>query len=96
MVLIIFGVIAAVATVFSFSRGGMLGLAGGIIFLFVTFSLCKGKRRSALIVPVFILLFLAGLFLLGDLTPVIERIETMEKPMEAGIERIAQSHYGKI
>jgi tetratricopeptide (TPR) repeat protein/O-antigen ligase len=82
------GVIAALAVIFSLSRGGLLGLAGGFLFFFLFFALCRGRRRVFVLGLGLIILVLTGLFVHGDLGPVLDRFETLEMPLETGVGRL--------
>ncbi len=77
----------AVAVLFSLSRGGILALVAGLVFLAVGLGLSRRSRRSSMLVAGFLALVLAAAAGLGA-APVLETLESLEDPLRAGGTRL--------
>jgi len=82
--LICLGISIAVAILFSLSRGGAIGLLGGMFFFFTIIAFCRGRQRFLWLLPVFFASVLLATTLLGGFDPVFEKINTLKVPTISG------------
>lgn len=79
--------VMAIAILFSLSRGGILGLVCGILLFSGMLLLLPENRRSAAPVAVVIACIILLVTWL-DISPLVERIHTLQNPQEAGQGRL--------
>ena len=88
LILFVLGILMAAALVFSLSRGGIIGLIGGLCFYLAAFVCIKKEMPGSLrFLIAFALLTFAVLAWLG-LGPVADRMKTLSDPLLAGKARL--------
>jgi O-antigen ligase/tetratricopeptide (TPR) repeat protein len=89
VVLMGLGIVGSIAIVMSLSRGGIISFAGGLMFFLITMAICRARVKDILMVASLMVFVLIGLYSLGSLETVMERLYTLGTPLETGIARIA-------
>lgn len=87
LLLIFLSVSAAAAIFFSLSRGGVISLLVGMLFLFAVFSASSGRKKNLLLISGILILALSVMAWFG-MGAVIERLQTLKNPFVAGEERL--------
>ncbi len=83
------GIVIAIAITFSLSRGGIIGMIAGFCFCLVV--LIRIEKEGMSVAQWLLLLFVFAVFMTLvwlHVDPVIERMQTLENPLEAGKARI--------
>ncbi|MBI5675294.1 MAG: tetratricopeptide repeat protein [Nitrospirae bacterium] len=88
IILICLGMCIAVAILFSLSRGGTIGLLGGLLFFIIITAFCRGGKKSITIFLIFSAVVLLAVTLLGGFDPVFERMSTLKAPTISGESRL--------
>lgn len=77
----------AVAVIFSLSRGGIVGLFSGLVFFLIIFMVSREGLKIPWLLLLFMVLVLSIISWVG-LEPVMERLETLKDPLNAGKDRL--------
>jgi O-antigen ligase/tetratricopeptide (TPR) repeat protein len=78
------GAVAATAVFFSLSRGGVLGLLGGVSFFFLVMAFCKGRKKNFLLLTSFMVLVALLIAALGRMEYDFARLYTLKTPIVTG------------